>query len=75
MKYTFKIYIAGHKGVVGTAIWCSLENKGYTNLIGKTSAGLDQRNQAVVKKFIETEQSTVFSDAARVGVFWPTGKS
>lgn len=70
MKYTFKIYNAGHKGMVGAAVWRSLESKGYTNLIGKTGAELDQRDQTVVIKFIETEKPTAIVDVvARVGYF------
>ena len=40
-----KIYIAGHKGMVGASIWRQLEKAGYTHLIGKTSKELDLRNQ------------------------------
>jgi len=39
-----KIYIAGHRGMVGSAVWRALDNKGYTNLLGKTSTELDLRN-------------------------------
>lgn len=45
-----KIYIAGHKGMVGAAIWRQLEKAGYTHLIGKTSKELDIRNQDSVLK-------------------------
>lgn len=63
-----KIYIAGHRGMVGSAIWRALEAKGYTNLIGKTSQELDLRNQAQVNHFFETEQPAFVIDAAaRVG--------
>ena len=41
---TCKIYIAGHRGMVGFAIWRALEGKGYTNLIGRTSKELDLKN-------------------------------
>ena len=37
---TAKIYIAGHRGMVGSAVWRALENKGYENLLGKTSASV-----------------------------------
>ena len=40
-----KIYIAGHSGMVGSAVWRALEFKGYSNLIGKTRIELDLRNQ------------------------------
>ena len=43
-----KIYIAGHKGLVGSAIWKNLESRGYTNLVGKTHAELDLTNQQQV---------------------------
>lgn len=63
-----KIYIAGHNGMVGSAIWRNLESKGYTNLIGKTSKELDLRNQAQVETFFEKEKPEfVFLAAAKVG--------
>jgi GDP-L-fucose synthase len=63
-----KIYIAGHKGMVGSAIWKNLESKGYTNLIGRDSSGVDLRNQKAVEQFFETEQPEyVFLAAAKVG--------
>ena len=63
-----KIYIAGHRGMVGSAIWRTLTAKGYTNLIGVTSAELDLRNQQAVRDFISKEQPEVVIDAAaRVG--------
>ena len=48
---TTKIYIAGHRGMVGSAVWRALTSKGYTNLIGKTSKELDLRNQQSVLNF------------------------
>ena len=63
-----KIYIAGHNGMVGSAIWRILEKKGYTNLIGKSSKELDLRDQLAVKKFFSDENPEVIIDAAaRVG--------
>ena len=53
LKKTTKIYIAGHRGMVGSAVWRALELKGYTNLLGKTSAELDLRNQQAVLIFIK----------------------
>ncbi len=68
MEKTSKIYIAGHRGMVGSAIWRALEAKGYTNLLGKTSTELDLRNQQAVTDFIAAEQPEVIIDAAaRVG--------
>tara|TARA_R110001632_G_scaffold232467_1_gene373350 strand:+ start:4304 stop:5251 length:948 start_codon:yes stop_codon:yes gene_type:complete len=63
-----KIYIAGHKGMVGSAIWRVLVSKGYLNLVGKTSKELDLRDQIQVKKFFTAEKPDVVIDAAaRVG--------
>ena len=68
MNLNSKIYIAGHNGMVGSAIWRTLERKGYTNLVGKSSSALDLRNQAAVKEFINQEKPDVIIDAAaRVG--------
>jgi|TARA_B110000902_G_scaffold144532_1_gene166711 GDP-L-fucose synthase len=63
-----KIYIAGHRGMVGSAIWRNLTSKGYTNLIGRTSSELDLRNQEAVNAFYKSEKPEVVIDAAaRVG--------
>ena len=63
-----KIYIAGHRGMVGSAIWRTLSAKGYTNLLGVTSKDLDLRNQEKVNVFLATEKPAVIIDAAaRVG--------
>ena len=59
-----KIYIAGHRGMVGSAVWRALDNKGYTNLLGKTSKELDLRNQQAVADFYKKEQPEVVIDAA-----------
>jgi len=59
-----KIYIAGHRGMVGSAVWRILESKGYSNLIGKTSAELDLRNQQAVLDFYNHEKPEVVIDAA-----------
>ncbi|RAI91671.1 GDP-L-fucose synthase family protein [Algoriphagus yeomjeoni] len=68
MNSNTKIYIAGHRGMVGSAIWRALEAKGYSNLIGKTSAELDLRSQEAVADFFFTEKPDVVIDAAaRVG--------
>ncbi|WP_339865824.1 GDP-L-fucose synthase [uncultured Algoriphagus sp.] len=68
MNKTTKIYIAGHRGMVGSAIWRALEAKGYTHLIGKTSKELDLRSQPEVADFFECEKPEVVIDAAaRVG--------
>lgn len=63
-----KIYIAGHTGMVGGAIWQKLLNSGFTNLIGKTSKELDLRNQDQVNHFFNFEKPAIVIDAAaRVG--------
>jgi len=68
MNLNSKIYIAGHNGMVGKAIWNALSAKGYTNLIGKSSKELDLRDQQAVKDFFETTQPDIVIDAAaRVG--------
>jgi len=59
-----KIYIAGHRGMVGSAVWRALEAKGYSNLIGKNSAELDLRNQKAVIDFYKKEQPEIVIDAA-----------
>ena len=64
LKQTTKIYIAGHRGMAGSAVWRALESKGYSNLIGKTSAELDLRNQQSVTDFYKKEQPEVVIDAA-----------
>src|SRR5579863_3666486 len=68
MQLTDKIYIAGHRGMVGSAIWRRLERAGFTNLIGRTSAQLDLKDQAAVRNFFDQERPAyVFLAAAKVG--------
>jgi GDP-L-fucose synthase len=68
MNLTDKIYVAGHKGLVGSAVIRALENKGFKNIICKTSKELDLRNQASVEKFFKEEQPQyVFLVAGKVG--------
>ncbi|SDM49885.1 GDP-L-fucose synthase [Pedobacter antarcticus] len=68
MEKNAKIYIAGHRGMVGSAIWRKLEDSGYTGLMGKTSAELDLRDQQSVAEFFEQEKPDyVFLAAAKVG--------
>ncbi len=63
-----KIYIAGHRGMVGSAIWRVLKSKGYMNLIGKTSIELDLRNQLAVREFYKkVKPEVVIDSAAKVG--------
>jgi len=68
MQKVSKIYIAGHNGMVGSAIWRNLTSKGYMNIIGKSSSELDLRDQKAVTDFFLTEKPEVVIDAAaRVG--------
>ena len=68
MKLAEKIYVAGHTGLVGSAIVRLLKKKGYTNIITRTSAELDLRDQGAVNHFFESERPRyVFLAAARVG--------
>jgi GDP-L-fucose synthase len=63
-----KIYIAGHRGMVGSAILRNLETKGFTNIVTRTHAELDLTNQAAVQEFFKTEKpDQVYLAAARVG--------
>jgi len=64
IKKSDKIYIAGHRGMVGSACWRALEAEGYTNIVGKTSKELDLRDQKAVEEFIQTEQPVAIIDAA-----------
>ena len=64
IKKSDKIYIAGHRGMVGSACWRAFEAEGYTNLVGKTSKELDLRDQKAVEEFIRTEQPIAIIDAA-----------
>jgi len=64
MNKSTKVYIAGHRGMVGSAVWRTLESKGYSNLIGKTSAELDLTNQQAVLDFYNQEQPEIVIDAA-----------
>lgn len=68
MEKNSKIYVAGHRGLVGSAIWKNLENKGYTNLIGRTHKELDLMDAVAVKNFFDAEQPEyVVLAAAHVG--------
>jgi GDP-L-fucose synthase len=66
-----KIYIAGHRGLVGSAIERFLKEKGFVNIITKTSSELDLRDQLSVRLFFEKEKPQyVFMAAAKVGGIW-----
>src|SRR3990172_8349802 len=68
MNKNSRIYVAGHRGLVGSAIYRRLESEGYTNLVVKTSTELDLRRQADVEAFFEKERPVyIFLAAAKVG--------
>jgi GDP-L-fucose synthase len=68
MQQHDKIYVAGHRGMVGSAITRKLQKEGFTNLLQKTSAELDLKDQAAVRDFFEKERPDyVFLAAAKVG--------
>ncbi|MEZ4799406.1 MAG: GDP-L-fucose synthase [Flavobacteriales bacterium] len=68
MNLDAKIYVAGHRGMVGSAIVRALESKGYSNIIYKSSSELDLTNQAAVDAFFKSEKPQfVFLAAAKVG--------
>lgn len=68
LQKTHKIYVAGHRGLAGGAIWAELKHQGYTNLIGATSSELNLLDRDDVFDFIKTEKPDVIVDAAaRVG--------
>lgn len=68
MDKNSKIYVAGHKGLVGSALMRQLKAKGYNNLVTRTHAELDLADAVAVKNFFETEQPEyVFLAAAKVG--------
>ena len=68
MEKDSKIYVAGHRGLVGSAIWNALQRKGYTNLVGRTHQELDLMDAVAVKRFFDQEQpEVVVLAAAHVG--------
>lgn len=68
MHYSDKIYVAGHRGMVGSALIRKLEALGFENIVARNSRELDLRNQEAVADFFETEQPEyVFLAAAKVG--------
>lgn len=68
MEKQSRIYVAGHRGMVGSAVVRKLEQEGYTNVLTRTSSELDLRDQASVRKFFEEEKPDyVFLAAAKVG--------
>ena len=71
MKPDSKIYVAGHQGLVGSAICRRLREKGFNNIIGRTREALDLERQAETQAFFEKEKPEyVFLCAAKVGGIW-----
>jgi GDP-L-fucose synthase len=67
-----KIYVAGHRGMVGSAILRELESQGYENIVFRTHAQLDLVNQLAVKDFFEGEKpDQVYLAAEKLGVYLP----
>lgn len=70
MNKNSKIYVAGHKGLVGSALVRVLNRQGFSNVIGRTRKELDLTNQSEVNQFFESERPEyVFLAAAKVGGF------
>ena len=68
MEKNSKIYVAGHRGLVGSAIVRGLKAKGYTNVIGRTHKELDLMDNVAFEEFFKTEKPEyVFLAAAKVG--------
>ncbi len=68
LEQSAKIFVAGHRGLVGSAIWNNLKQRGYTNLTGRTHQELDLLNPMAVKRFFDEEQpEAVVLAAAHVG--------
>lgn len=75
MKTTDKIYVAGHRGMVGSSIVRKLKADGYGNFVERTSSELDLRNQPAVEDFFKTEKPDyVFLAAAKVGGIFSNNK-
>lgn len=71
MDKNAKIFVAGHRGLVGSAIMRRLESDGYSNIVVRTSAELDLRDAQATRNFFETERPEfVFLAAAKVGGIW-----
>ena len=70
MDKSAKIYVAGHHGLVGSAIWNNLKERGYNNLVGRSHKELDLLDPMAVKKFFDEEQpDAVILAAAHVYLF------
>ena len=68
MEKDSKIYVAGHRGLVGSALWKNLQSKGYTNLLGRSHTELNLMDPQAVNAFFEAEKPEyVILAAAKVG--------
>lgn len=68
LPLTAKIYVAGHRGLVGSAIWANLQKRGYTNLVGRSHSELDLLDPVATKQFFDQEKpDAVVLAAAHVG--------
>ena len=68
LKKDTKIFVAGHNGLVGSAIWNNLKLRGYSNLVGRSHRELDLLDAAAVKRFFDEERpEAVVLAAAHVG--------
>ena len=75
LKFNSKIYVAGHKGLVGSAIVRELKKKGYTNIITRDKKKLDLTNQTKVIKFLKNKKPDfIFIAAAKVGGIWANSR-
>ena len=68
MDKNTKIYVAGHHGLVGSAIWNNLQRRGYTNLVGRSHKELDLLDGVAVKQFFDEEQPDAVSLPLRMSV-------
>lgn len=76
MEKTAKIYVAGHRGLVGSAFMRSLQRQGYENIIVRSHAEMDLRNQAEVNRFFDQEKPEyVLLAAAKVGGIWANSQA
>src|SRR5690349_11722414 len=75
MDRNARIYVAGHRGLVGSAIWRELEAQGFKHLIGRTRSELDLLDGVAVRQFYAAEQPEyVVVAAAKVGGIWANDK-
>ena len=73
MQKDSRIYVSGHNGLVGSALFRRLKKEGYSNLIVRSRSELDLRDQAAVSSFFQAHHPEyVFLAAAKVGGNWPT---